>query len=939
MGATESFPLEDGRSEETGVALTTYPRPNSSGLPARQSGATTTDGMNPNHKKPTRPLTRISCAVAGGSKVGKRTLLQRLLGKDPNDVNVDKESIPNEITMPYVPPPGMPTWNRILLQVGCVRDEQQVPKADFLVILVRPDTPEEDLVDTTRQIIRQYMHHLGITAKRVGTTEVSSINICILVNFRDLVQGKVAESKVDGLQKSLENFMMGVLKPYSIPEDRQLLQVMSVSVLGGYGLDRLHRFIYRAYLQKKRDALEAQLGAVKNQIKETNEPMNVLFHSNVNVNVDSDAKVRPTNNVDRPPKTLRKENIEETTTDQKPVGKEQNAARVEQQSPTVPKTERMDSTERVDESKTKLLPPVVKQESSPPTKDSRRQIHSTTIQNSRIGKDALEAFLASDSSDDDTNNNKKNGSRQTKMIAKKKSKKQTKTKRIVVESSSDDEDDSDFFYDESGQFKNTNTREGESSSNSESDSSTSQRSTSNAVNTRNRPPSAQDDNQANMEVSDSIQSDNSAVADTSPKRVEGSVSSSQERNGKLDDDEASDGSVTQELEDGEVVTQQTPERPNRSRDSSADNASVTSSLDDVGRTEEAVDDETNHVGIDNEPTDPGSSDIESSAQPVTPLDNDESDVPTKNFEEKVESSHHEHQERTSSASDTIDGQASQKADQDDERSDNSLVVVSEDVEPKATLSAPPAVDDDDSDDEDDFFVDQPQPEIASSSSGQGAGRVVLASSYVDEDENDENDDDEFFVSGGSDGPATSPEDTSNAVANPVTEEIDARTEEEEPSSKTIEVPADGDDQSDDDDGYVIEGSQTVNEELPLSTTSSTPSPPVGVDDSSSSAPQKERRSVPANVDQAETSSTPSNTTGGGSSISAAALLAIQAAQRHAEEMLLQPQESLSSPDGVVSMKKPKKAKKEKKMEKDGKKKKKKKKDKSQAAGEDADVSE
>ena len=887
MGTTESFPYDDQPSDESGAP--SLPKTDG-GPPLRRAVPI---GPTPS-KRPTRPLTRLSGALAGGPKVGKRTLLQRLVGVDPYDSSVDSESVPTVVTIPYSPPPGMPTWNRIQLQVGRVKDGT-IPKVDFLVVLLRPDSAEQDVQDHTRQMVRQYMYHLGITSKRPAP-EVVSVCICVMVNFQDLVNNRTSESKLDKRLKSLESFLAGVIQPYSIPADRVMLQVMSASVRNGYGLDSLHHFIYRAYLQKKREALEAQLRAVTNQIKATDEPtMIVSRHS------DSSPEALPGHDVAAPPVMPRsdtggKPRLTQPTPEPDTV--------LQQESSNKPRMAKQ--TNAIQDTKQ------AREESTRSKKDNRRQIHTHISPTPRIGKDALEAFFASDSSDGEDHVSKTKNTRERSNVKK-------KTARVTADIS--DEDDSDFFYDEGGNFKHTNSAgEEEDSSSSGTSMSHVQATTDQAISRvieSRLPHPVGNKNHPSEDVLEPVGQETSPSSDTI-EGLEASLSISSGSESDLENPKPMNDNVREESVG--VLSKQTQRRDSKGLGQSSGIVSVTVNTHDDANLQEAS---------------------------GTPRDDDETrsetfSPATDQAERTKGSDKSEPDPIFPPASDTLDRRVAIKPECNTEEGDDGTgkpsIVDMDDGQnfaAKAATTSHFQMDDDDSD-EDEFFVDQHQHTLPRANTSTHRNTGGTAWSTVSEIDDDDDDDDEFFVSGEQARP-------SFEGAMPYThskgeeKKLKAVKEAAVPSDMNVRGGVKFDDDSRGDEEYRMDNGRDLGEATSVTQSPAPAIPPMKMESSSPLPSTSGTNNISPAVSQPTATSIP--TASNGSGISAAALAAIQAAQRNAEAMLLlQSGANDASSDKGSIMKKAKKNKKEKKIEKDGKSKKKKKKDKSQFNGGDVDVS-
>ena len=882
MGATESFPYDDQPSVQSGVPPHTR---TDGGLPIRR---TAPNGPTPG-KRPTRPLTRLSGALAGGPNVGKRTLIQRLLEVDPHDSSVDRKSIPTVVTIPYSPPPGMPTWNRIQLQVGRVNDAT-IPKVDFLVVLLRPDKPEQDLQEYTLHTIRQYMYHLGITSKR-SALEVASVCICVMVNFQDLVTDKTDESKLDDLLKSLESFLAGVIRPFSIPADRVMLQVMSASVRNGHGLDRLHQFIYRTYLQKKRDALEAQLRAVTIQIKMTDDPTIIVSR-----------------NSDRFPEALATQDVAPPAIPQGHENREKPRLKQPTQDPGTGMQEGSNIARLIKQPDPTQVMKQTREEPTRSKKDNRRQIHTHISPTPRNGKDALEAFFANDSSDGEDRASKTKNVRETNNV-------KTTPVRVDDDDDDNDDDDSDFFYDESGNFKHANSPGDDDSTCSET-SISKVHSISPVMKSEVSHP-LRNKKQPSVEVLEPDEQKTSHTFDG----IEASLSESSGSESNLDNPKPMNDDVREESVD--VLAEQTHK--------SESDVSVLANTHGEEKPQEAngasQDDseDTNDAGrIEKHPTPP--SDLIPSSVTLSD-DKTRSQIlePATDQTERTKASDKEGP-LSPLASDTLDKQVAttpqSSNEEGDNGSDNRQVVIGGEQHCSAmgvTTSSFSQLEDDDSDDEDEFFVDQHQNHMSGATTRVG-------------DSDDDDDDDEFFVAGIQATPSFEgvPLHSHNSI-------LKAAKEASSPSDMNVHDGEKFNDDSRSDEEYGMGNLREPGEPSSQLESSATPVPTINMELSSRRPSTSGMSNSSAAVSQPMTTSIP--TTSSGSGISAAALAAIQAAQRNAEAMLLlMPGANDASSQAGNITKKAKKIKKEKKMEKDGKKKKKKKKVKSQFVGDVVDVS-
>lgn len=908
--------------------------------------------------------------------MGKRTLLQRLQGNDPYAPDAANDQVPASVTIPYLPPTGMPTWNRIQLQVGRVNsDEQALPKVDFVVVLIRPTNEHslEDIQSHTLHVVRSYLQHLEYSRNDPPKDENDnsggvrlSVCICIMINFRDLLQDDhETNSRVQELEQHLESFLRNTLKLYAIPKDRLLLQFISTSLLNCYGLNRLHNFIYRTYLQKKQEALEAQLRAVTLQIQNTAEPEFVSYtdfvkllapleQSNEDNNNDNDNNRAPppSQKTRQPSSRQRGEPPEQQTSEQK-VGSSKahpdTRESAHHQQP-VSKSSRRGA-------KAAEHSPHDNGIESPRGggRGGRRQLYPHAQQSARVGKDALEAFLASDSSDEDRPKMKKKKQR----AKPKKKDKKTVSSRHPVDSSDDDDDD--FFYDESGRFKNTKVishNDDVSSSSSASSSSSSDDGNRGVTMSRqaqasktdpstpkqkeadlmpNRristaPPQRNDWKQKPSPTANIPNLDTQTVSHETPQppRLKTEINQARDAHDNNDDDDSDADERIVEIKNdaptvenkqqgtGKVGSEQSTETSNQvSPHTSNKDAGTTSS---VTRDEEVVE-ETGPASreLSTDKTEP--SNIPSQTMPSPNdkvVDSDSSD-------DKVTK-----QDHPNNADEMVKAEVPKSKEQHPvQRKDSS----SDEDDSHFVARAPPAADDDIDDDE--FFVGGEEKENSDNEAQPKSGVHSLK---------EEDSDDEFFMEQGQQQQDPEPEAVRQSEDHKVSVKHESAPEPTPPepspektSSPDLKRPDEDaplpqigttrstsvDDDSDEDDEFFVSG-EGGNAQAGTASSHSVARPPRAAEEqptlsaSSSMTGEEMKTSAPS------------------SGISAAALAAIQAAQKEAEAMLLQSEERAVNGDG---MRKPKKSKKEKKSKKDGsekKKKKKKEKSKSDRVVDDSD---
>uniref|UniRef100_A0A6U9ZHU8 Uncharacterized protein n=1 Tax=Pseudo-nitzschia australis TaxID=44445 RepID=A0A6U9ZHU8_9STRA len=470
MGATESLFYDETPAETPSLptrpsrATTTEPRPilssNSiNGEPRRlNNGKAAMRPQHPSRRRPppqTKPIKRMEGLVLGCPKTGKRTLLSRLKGVDPfaisremkstnengrNDTSErDNEACIPSITIPYKPPLECPTWDRIKLHVRyansfdsdnekrIVRNNDTTADAatvkanvDFVVVIINPKDSRETTQSYLEGVLKSYLDRSGHVEKESGSdnnnegkketfagnaANTSDITeaccIAVLFNFRDLQKGQEKEEGEGVSTTDLELLVHKSLQSRNVPEGKRVVELFDTSLLNCYGLDGLHRFIYRAYLQRSQKDTERQLCVVRNQIQ----------HTSTNNN---EVKSKPMAYDEflkeiSPEKNYSSSQQQQQPTNNKPTNDQQQLQQHQEQ-------------------------PAIRSLNLP---QSKQKQHSGQIPSSRIGEDALEAFLASSSDEEDEKkpiDRRRDGS----------------PNNFGVVLSSDDDSDDDFFYDESG---------------------------------------------------------------------------------------------------------------------------------------------------------------------------------------------------------------------------------------------------------------------------------------------------------------------------------------------------------------------------------------------------------------------------------------------------------------------------------------------------------
>lgn len=408
MGTTESIFYDE---EEPDNDQTPAPTPQPQKLPQlRKPPAPKRDSAR--RQRPPPPIQRIRGLVLGGPNCGKRTLLARLQGSDPFAPATQRgPQLGSTASIPYLPPNQNKCWDRILLQVQAARQAPQ-QKSDFAILLVRPqhdfEKTREYLIKTVSTILSQLGYHDQQDEKQEKDSDLQKgaearmnpqtqepVCLCILFNFRDETQ--LQPRQQEELQHLIEKL---TYDNYKVPTQKVVLQCAETSLRNCYGLNTLHNFIYKTYLQRKQTDLQLELNQVQAQIGTTEDLPPVLDYRDF-------VKV-----------------LEPEDTGQKPPSK----------STTVPTTiqdlqeEALRASSPVAQSPQAAIPPRRGQPAPRRTFVTKKHQKSTSP---RIGKEALEAFLASSSDEEDE--------------PKQKSKPLSK-----YNNSDDEDDDDDFFYDEGG---------------------------------------------------------------------------------------------------------------------------------------------------------------------------------------------------------------------------------------------------------------------------------------------------------------------------------------------------------------------------------------------------------------------------------------------------------------------------------------------------------
>ena len=434
---------------------------------------------NPAKSKPIKPMEGL---VLGGPKTGKRTLLSRLKGVDPfaaekekgknsvdgnnnnNDSKAmngtkdqDEASTNPSIVIQYKPSPDYPTWDRIKLHVQYANSIESGEKIvqtgktpsniDFVVVLVSPNDSRETTMSYLESIMAAYLDRLGYrkeatvdadsdanieesaketVSEKHGTGVMEPFCIVILFNFRDLQEERIDENDpaaaAAASREDLERLVRETLQSRNVLENKFIVELLETSLLNCYGLDGLHRFIYRTYLQRSETDIEKHLYTVRSQIIQTN----TVVSNQVD---DDEAKAESTSYDAFLKKIAPKEETLNPVTRQEQmiedlIAKYGHLEQHDQDKDQQPQNEEAQSST---------------EEPPAPRRIDPRQSRQQKL---RIGKEALEAFLASSSDEEEAE----------KMLVTRRGRIPTKG-RSGFASSTDDDSDDDFFYDEDGRHE------------------------------------------------------------------------------------------------------------------------------------------------------------------------------------------------------------------------------------------------------------------------------------------------------------------------------------------------------------------------------------------------------------------------------------------------------------------------------------------------------
>jgi hypothetical protein len=239
-----------------------------------------------------QPTFLLNGMILGMSKSGKRTLLQRLEGKEPDftittrpreSENSDMSTVVNTR---YQPPSNLPLFNEhIQLQVTATKRPSDVTNDEneynFFVLLINP---RHDRAKSQKYISKRLNDVLRIQGyQKISKSSSSSVSsaeqfkplcISVLRNFCDQIHD-VDEGAIVQIT-DLITWTMEVLQEYS-PSIEPLLQCIDTSLLNCYGLSALHHFIYQSYVQHKQYIVQRELHRIDDAIAMSRQTAAILI--------------------------------------------------------------------------------------------------------------------------------------------------------------------------------------------------------------------------------------------------------------------------------------------------------------------------------------------------------------------------------------------------------------------------------------------------------------------------------------------------------------------------------------------------------------------------------------------------------------------------------------------------------------------------------------
>jgi hypothetical protein len=217
--------------------------------------------------------------------VGKRSLLERLKGKDPFDQTEQApQPSPNssQAVVPYQPPPGFQMADRVEIKVIASQDvilrSTSDSRIDFVVILINPKEDPKLSLQHISQVISDLLEaYQQLQQQSAQNTATFALRICFLINFRDIHNSKKKGGFQEGeLQQSVVEMLQQRAQYVPNPE-QVLLQFGTISLYNCYGLSILHHFLYVSYLRLKRREIELQLALIDEQTSKAQEVPRIKY--------------------------------------------------------------------------------------------------------------------------------------------------------------------------------------------------------------------------------------------------------------------------------------------------------------------------------------------------------------------------------------------------------------------------------------------------------------------------------------------------------------------------------------------------------------------------------------------------------------------------------------------------------------------------------------
>lgn len=243
----------------------------------------------------TNPPLELSGMVMGMEATGKHTLMQRLEGKEPefntgggsrrgrhhhkrsdsavsNATSESPSAASNSrqqriVTAPYQTPPNVPKWDdRIQLRVQAGRKViSKHHPVDFYVLLVDPRHDRQKFEKYLSKTVTTALRAQGYGKKTSDTEQQQKQHpfcLCLLRSFRDLLPEEDNGATIIG-ESDLTAWTLQILQDCAPDLTDPVLQCCNTSLLNCYGLGLLHHFIYQAYVQRKRFDVELQLKQIQ----------------------------------------------------------------------------------------------------------------------------------------------------------------------------------------------------------------------------------------------------------------------------------------------------------------------------------------------------------------------------------------------------------------------------------------------------------------------------------------------------------------------------------------------------------------------------------------------------------------------------------------------------------------------------------------------------